>query len=124
MPKSGNEQSNPWDEFQSEISTEHDQTSRSIREISMLVDQSQAEMARITQKNAAITAQLQKTQTSLESLPRQEIRSMYDSALDTQQRLLVMRGQIEKLQADQIALKKYLTFLDKTKKILNLANRM
>ena len=118
MPKSGNEQSNPWGEFQSEIGNEHDQTNRSIREISMLVDQSQAEMARITQKNAAITAQLQQTQSSMESLPRQEIRAMYDSALDTQQRLLVMRGQIEKLQADQIALKKYLTFLDKTKKIM------
>lgn len=118
MLKSGNEQVNPWEDFQSEINSEYDQTGRSIREISMLVDQSQAEMSRITQKNAALTAQLQQTQTAMESLPRQEIRSLYDSALDTQQRLLVMRGQIEKLQADQISLKKYQSFLEKTKKIL------
>ncbi len=118
MLKSGNEQVNPWDDFQSELNSEYDQTGRSIREISMLVDQSQAEMSRITQKNAAITAQLQQTQSAMESVPRQEIRSMYDSALDTQQRLLVMRGQIEKLQADQVALKKYQAFLEKTRKIL------
>jgi two-component system sensor histidine kinase DegS len=43
---------------------------------------------------------------------------LYDSALDTQQRLLVMRGQVEKLQADQVSLKKYLAYLDKTRKIL------
>jgi len=118
MLKSGNEQGNPWDEFQNEINTEYEQTNRSIREISMLVDQSQAELSRITQRNTAITTQLQQANAAMESLPRQEIRSMYDSALDTQQRLLVMRGQIEKLQADQVSLKKYLAYLDKTRKIL------
>lgn len=118
MLKSGTEQANPLDEFKNEINTEFDQTNRSIREISVLLDQSQAELNRITQKNATITAQLQQAHSSMESLPRQEIRSMYDSALDTQQRLLVMRGQIEKLQADQLSLKKYLSFLDRTRKML------
>lgn len=118
MLKSGNEQGNPWDEFQNELNAEYEQTNRSIREISMLVDQSQAELSRITQRNTAITTQLQKANAALESLPRQELRSMYDSALDTQQRLLVMRGQIEKLQADQVSLKKYLAFLDKTRKTM------
>jgi two-component system sensor histidine kinase DegS len=118
MLKSGNEQGNPWDEFQSEINTEYEQTNRSIREISMLVDQSQAELSRISQRNTAITTQLQQANAAMESLPRQELRSLYDSALDTQQRLLVMRGQVEKLQADQVSLKKYLAYLDKTRKIL------
>jgi hypothetical protein len=32
-----------------------------------------------------------------ESLPRDEIRAAYDSSLDAQQRLFVMRGQAEKI---------------------------
>ncbi len=122
MLKNANDQANPVDEFQSEINTEFEQTNRSIREINVLLEQSQAELNRITQKNTAITAQLQQAQASMESLPRQEIRSMYDSALDAQQRLLVMRGQIEKLQADQLSLKKYLSFLDRTKRMLEGGN--
>ena len=35
------------------------------------------------------------------------MRTMYESALDAQQRLFVMRGQIEKLQSEQSQLRKY-----------------
>lgn len=116
MLKSGNDQVTPWDEFISEITAEYEQTQRSIRELNVLIEQSQSEMSRMGQKNAAVTTQLQQIYANLESHPRQEIRSLYDSALDTQQRLLVMRGQLEKLQTEQSSLKKYLAMLDKVRR--------
>jgi two-component system sensor histidine kinase DegS len=41
----------------------------------------------------------------------EEIRMAYDSALDVQQRLLVMRGQLDKLQNDQAHFERYKTLL-------------
>ena len=47
------------------------------------------------------------------SIPREDIRSTYDSALDSQQRLFVMRGQLEKLQSDQNHIQQHLNQLEK-----------
>jgi two-component system sensor histidine kinase DegS len=45
-------------------------------------------------------------------MPVEEIRMAYDSALDAQQRLFFMRGQLEKLQSDQSHLERYLAALN------------
>jgi two-component system sensor histidine kinase DegS len=42
-------------------------------------------------------------------MPPQEVRSVYDSALDAQQRLLVMRSQLEKLQNEKQHLERFKT---------------
>jgi two-component system, NarL family, sensor histidine kinase DegS len=116
MLNSGTQQTNPWDEFTADINAEYDQTNRSIKEINQLIEQCQTELNRMTQKNTTITTQLQQLHSSLESVPRQDIRNLYDSALDTQQRLLIMRGQLEKLQTEQTSLKKYQAMLEKVRK--------
>jgi two-component system, NarL family, sensor histidine kinase DegS len=116
MLKSGNEQVNPWDELMAEISAEYEQTHRTIREMNVMIDQSQAELNRMAQKNTTITAQLQQMNVTIDSHPVQEVRNAYDSALDVQQRLLVMRGQLEKLQTEQTNLKKYLALLEKIRR--------
>jgi two-component system sensor histidine kinase DegS len=46
-------------------------------------------------------------------MPPQEIRTTYDSALDAQQRLLVMRGQLEKLHAEKNHLERLKAVLEK-----------
>lgn len=79
--------------------TELEETQRALREVTLMIEQSQGELAKITQRNTAITShlqQLQKQGTSVEDL-----KMSYDSALDVQQRLFVMRGQLEKLQNDK-----------------------
>jgi two-component system, NarL family, sensor histidine kinase DegS len=91
--------------------TELEETQRALREVTLMIEQSQGELAKITQRNAAITAhlqQLQKQDTTVEDL-----KMSYDSALDVQQRLFVMRGQLEKLQNDTVHLKKYKSLLEK-----------
>jgi two-component system sensor histidine kinase DegS len=66
---------------------------------------------KLTQRNAAITTHLQQVQGQLAKIPPDEIKMAYESALDAQQRLFVMRSQLEKLQNDKMHLEKYRTVL-------------
>jgi two-component system sensor histidine kinase DegS len=90
-------------DFQAEL----DETDKALREITLMIEQSQGEVAKLSQRNAAITSHLQQIQNQLDDLPPQEIRGAYDSALDAQQRLLVMRGQLEKLQNEKTHLERF-----------------
>ena len=96
-----------------DIQSELDETQRSLREVTLMIEQSQSEIAKLSQRNAAITAHLQQVQTQIGKLPAEEVRMAYDSALDAQQRLLVMRGQLEKLQNDKGHLEKSKALLER-----------
>jgi len=111
---------NPWEDFQKEIENEYELTQRSLREVTLMLEQSQGELSKLTQRNAAITAHLQQVQAQIETMPRPDIRMAYQSALEAQQRLFVMRGQLDKLQNDQDALKRYTAFLEKVRSFLAL----
>lgn len=103
---------NVWDVLEGQIQSEVDQTKRRLEEIELLLQQSQLEVGKLSQRNASITANLQRIQGQFDSLPRGDIRTTYDSALDAQQRLFVMRGQLEKLQSDQQHIQNHLSFLE------------
>lgn len=90
--------------------TELDETQRALREITLMMEQSQGELSKLTQRNTAITSHLQQVQKQGGAV--EEVKMAYDSALDAQQRLLVMRGQLEKLQNDKSHLEKYKNVLD------------
>ncbi len=94
---------------------ELDETQRSLREITLMMEQSQGELSKLTQRNAAITTHLQQVQNQLDKFPPQEIRSAYDSALDAQQRLFVMRGQLEKLQTEKTHLERFKSTLERAR---------
>jgi two-component system sensor histidine kinase DegS len=95
------------------IQAEMDETVRALREVTLMLQQSQGEVSKLTQRNAAITAHLQQIQTQSATVTVEEMRMAYDSALDAQQRLFVMRGQVEKLQSDQAHLVQYRGSLEK-----------
>ena len=92
--------------------TELEETQRALRETTLMIEQSQGEVSKLSQRNAAITSHLQQVQNQISDMPLEEIRMAYDSALDAQQRLFVMRGQLEKLQSAKTHLEKYLTALE------------
>jgi two-component system sensor histidine kinase DegS len=102
-----------------QIQFDLDQARRSLKEVTLMLDQSQVELAKLTQRNATVNIQLQQMQSNIESLPRSDIRQAYNTSLDTLQRLLVMRGQLEKLQSDQLHLKKIVAYLETGGKFLN-----
>jgi two-component system sensor histidine kinase DegS len=95
------------------IQSELEETEKALRETTLMIGQSQQEFSKLSQRNAAITAHLQQVQAKMESLPVGDVRMAYESALDAQQRLFVMRGQLEKLQSDRIHLEKHKITLEK-----------
>ncbi len=105
------EGSSPWEELQADLESEIDQAQRELKEISMLLEQSQVEVNRLAQRNATVTARLQQFQAQIDTIPRQDLRATYDGALDAQQRLFIMRGQLEKLQSDKAHLEHLLSLI-------------
>jgi two-component system sensor histidine kinase DegS len=112
------QEENVWDVLHGQIQGEIEQTKKQLDEIVLLLQQSQLEVGKLSQRNASITANLQRIQGQFDSLPRGDIRMAYDSALDAQQRLFVMRGQLEKLQSDQQHIQRYLDFLERVGSII------
>ena len=96
-----------------DLQVELEETQRALREVTLMIEQSQGELTKLSQRNAAITTHLQQVQGQINKLPPEELRMAYDSALDAQQRLLVMRGQLEKLQNDRNHLEKLKVVLER-----------
>jgi len=112
-----NSDRDPIDLFIEELQGELEQAKRSLRETTMMIEQSQTELAKLAQRNATVSGHLQQMQGQFENLPRNDIRIAYNAALDTQQRLLVMRGQLEKLQTEQKNLQRYVNQLEHILKV-------
>ncbi len=98
-----------------DLDAELDETRRALREVTLMIEQSQGELSKISQRNTAINSHLQQIHKQTGALSIEDLRMAYDSALDAQQRLFVMRGQLEKLQNDK-------THLEKLKNALEFAN--
>jgi two-component system sensor histidine kinase DegS len=96
-----------------DLQKELDDTVKSLREVTLMIEQSQGELSKLTQRNAAITTHIQQVQSQIDKIPSQEVRTAYDSALDAQQRLFVMRGQLEKLQSEKTHLERFKSTLER-----------
>ena len=94
---------------------------REVNEIDLLIQQSTNEVEKLTRKNASSTIKIQQMQGQLESMPRVDIRLAYENALDDQQRLFVMRGQLDKMQSDQNILIRYQKSLEQALRFLGVA---
>jgi two-component system sensor histidine kinase DegS len=105
--------------MQEKISEQLETTKQSYQEITMLSEQSELEVNKLTQRNATATANLQKVQSQFERIPREEIRSAYDATLDAQKRLFVLRGQVEKLRSDKEHMGKEIELLEIIDSILS-----
>lgn len=102
-----------------DLQSELEETERSLREVTLMIEQSQGEVMKLSQRNAAITAHLQQLQNQFDQMPPQEIRNVYDSALDAQQRLFVMRGQLEKLQNEKSHLERFKSTLERARVVVS-----
>ena len=98
-----------------DLQSELEETEKALREVTLMIEQSQGEVMKLTQRNAAITTHLQQLQNQFDQMPPQEIRNVYDSALDAQQRLFVMRGQLEKLQNEKSHLERFKSTLERAR---------
>jgi two-component system sensor histidine kinase DegS len=93
---------------------ELEEIQRALRDVIQKIEQSQSELAKLSQRNTNINSHLQQAQAKIDKISPSELRTVYDSALDAQQRMLFMRGQLEKLQNDRDHLQKLKTVLEQT----------
>lgn len=113
------EEQEPVEAFTSKARQELEQVKDKLSEINLLIEQSQGEVDKLSQRNAGITNRLHQIQSNFDTVPREDIRGAYESAQDAQQRLFTMRGQLEKLEADRThlearaqLLREFLEFLE------------
>jgi two-component system, NarL family, sensor histidine kinase DegS len=85
-----------------------------VKDLNRMVEQSRVEVEKLAQRNAAITAHVRQMQGNLEAVPRADIKTAYEAAQDAQQRLFTMRGQLEKLQAEQANLERLSSYVQRT----------
>jgi two-component system sensor histidine kinase DegS len=90
----------PLEQFIEDSQTRLEKMQREVQEIGLLVEQSQGEIEKLAQRNTNVTARLHQMQAHFDTVPREDIRENYEAALDAQQRLFTMRGQLEKLESD------------------------
>jgi len=117
-PQEAENEKNPIEAFAESLRNELEKTRAENKEIGMLVEQSQGEVDKLVQRNTSITAQLHQMQAHFDTVPREDIRNIYEASQDTQQRLFTMRGQLEKLQSDQSHLKKYSDLIARTLQVM------
>src|SRR5688572_4558072 len=91
----------PKEQLIETITAEMKRIKDKLVEIKGQVDQTQLVVDREQQRNADIATELRTIQDNIETVPRQDIRTKYDEAIDARFRLTTMRGQLEKFQANR-----------------------
>ncbi len=105
---------NDWNAFVAECQEELQTVERELKEVTMLVQQTSAEVERLMQSNVRAVSRVRQIESQLDTAPREDIKAVYNTMLENQMRLFTMRGQLEKLQSDQ----RYLERLQKLYKAI------
>ncbi|MBZ0285890.1 MAG: hypothetical protein K8L97_34510 [Anaerolineae bacterium] len=101
----------PKEELIETLTQEMKRIKDKLVEIKGQIDQTQLVVDREQQRNADIATELRTIQDNIDTIPRQDIRSKYDEAIDARFRLTTMRGQLEKFQANREQLEREQTML-------------
>ncbi|MFN3929706.1 MAG: histidine kinase [Thermoflexus sp.] len=92
---------------------EQEAVQRQLSELQALIQQTSRDVERLAQRSLQLTNQIKQMENRPESMPPAEIIETYQSALDVQKRLWLMRGQLEKFQSLESHLQRYLEALDR-----------
>jgi two-component system sensor histidine kinase DegS len=94
-------------EILEQTAQEYEQSQKELKEIDILVKQSTTEVEKLAQRNAQLTNKLRSMEANIDTVPRQDIKEIYNAAQEAQMRLFMMRGQVEQLQSRQENLKRF-----------------
>ncbi len=84
------------DELIDSLTQESKRVRDKLTELKVQVEQTQLVVDREQQRNNDVFTELRTVQDNIETVPRQDIRTKYDEAIDARFRLTTMRGQLEK----------------------------
>ncbi|HLA43770.1 MAG TPA: histidine kinase [Aggregatilineales bacterium] len=91
----------PKEQLIEEIRDKIEDINKRLRENESIIEQNQLEVDRLQSKSVSVSAQLKRIEDQFDSVPRQDIKVAYESAIDTRTRLTSMRSQLEKLKDAQ-----------------------
>ena len=97
---------------------EYEKIQKELKEVDILIKQSTTEVEKLAQRNAQLTNKLRSMEANIDTVPRQDIKEIYNAAQEAQMRLFMMRGQVEQLQSRQEHMKK---FSESLKQILDVS---
>jgi two-component system, NarL family, sensor histidine kinase DegS len=86
---------------------EYEQIKKELKEIDLLIRQSTSEVEKLAQRNAQIANKVRSIEHTLDTIPRQDIKEMFTASNEAQQRLFMMRNQVEQLQSKRQYLERY-----------------
>ena len=98
---------------------EYEKIQKELKEVDILIKQSTTEVEKLAQRNAQLTNKLRSMEANIDTVPRQDIKEIYNAAQEAQMRLFMMRGQVEQLQSRQEHMKK---FSESLKQILDVSH--
>src|SRR5215475_3450689 len=99
--------SNPKEALVGEVQAEYDRVQLRLKELQTLIEQSQAEVKRWQQRSVDVTTQLNRLEANFDTVPRNDIKVIYNNAIETKTRLLTMQSQLEKVQQDRSQLETF-----------------
>src|SRR5690606_32713128 len=90
----------PKEELVTLITDEMNNIKRVLSEIKGQIDQQQMMVNREQHNYTDLASEIKNIEHNLDTVPRTDIRDKYNEALNSSQRLLTMRGQLEKFQSN------------------------
>lgn len=109
---------NPKESLINEVQSEYDQIQKRIKELSALIEQSQVEVRKLQNRHVDVTAQVTRLEANFDTVPRNDIKVVYNTALDTRARLLSVQSQLEKFQQDRSQLEHFAEMLSNLLRML------
>lgn len=109
--RSNNPALTPAQQIAEEARSTLEQAQKELKEIDLLIQQTSAEVDRLEQRNTQAVGHLKQLEATLDTVPRSDLQAAYTAVQDAQRRMLLMRGQLEKLQSDQQNVGRHVDYL-------------
>jgi two-component system, NarL family, sensor histidine kinase DegS len=87
--------------------SELENTSQSLEEIALLINQTNSEVERLTQREVQFTNRVREMEANFDSFGRTDIRDVLRASHEVELRLFMMRGQLEQLQEREENIREY-----------------
>lgn len=94
-----------YENLKNELQNELVKQKQEFADVELKLNLCNQEVSKLTQKNASTTGILLKIQNQLDHFEKSDIVTAYNNVLESQQRLFVLRGQLERVQSEYARLK-------------------
>ena len=98
-------------ELVQESKREYTRLQNDLKELDVLIEQTSGEVQKLDHRTAQVTNKLRHIESSLNSYPREDIREAYSASQASQLRLVMLRAQVEQLQAKKETLEPQAEYL-------------